>query len=270
VAAATPPARALRIVFVAPDEPSVLPIFFARVIPRLRGEIAAVAVVSPIYKRSSWLRQARQFIGAFGLREFLVEAAWFGWYKLADRVPGVMGSSRHHSVAGAARARGIDVVTPSDVNGPEFLTALRRIAPDLVVSVSCPQIFGRELLALPRLGCVNVHSALLPAYRGMLPTFWALARGERETGVTIHYMSPGIDGGDIIAQRAIPIGPDATLRSLMRQCKLAAADLVLETVARFRQGPVPAVPNPADEGSYFSFPTREDVRRFKALGRRLR
>jgi methionyl-tRNA formyltransferase len=257
VAARTRPP--LRVVFVTPDEPTVLPVFFERVIPRLRGEIAAVAVVSPIYKRSSWLRQARQFVGAFGLRAFLVEAAGFGWHKC-----------RRRSVAGLARAHGLGVLTPGDVNGADFLEALRDIEPDLVVSVSCPQIFGRELLALPRLGCVNVHSALLPAYRGVLPTFWALAHGERQTGVTVHYMSPGIDGGDIIAQRVIPIGPDDTLRSLMRRCKLVAADLVVETVARFREGAVSGVPNRVEEGSYHSFPEREDVLRFKALGRRLR
>ena len=125
-------------------------------------------------------------------------------------------------------------------------------------------------LRVPRLGCINVHSALLPHYRGMLPTFWALAQGERQTGVTVHYMTPGIDGGDIVAQRTIPISPQDTLHSLMRTCKRVAADAVIETVEHLREGSVSTIPNPADEGSYYSFPAREDVRRFKAAGRRLR
>lgn len=249
----------MRIVFVTPEEPSVMPVFFRKVIPRLGDEVAAVAVVSPIYKRSSWLRQAKRFAASFGLRAFAVEAAHYALEKAARR-----------SVKGLARSYRTPVLEPADVNAPEFLEQLRRMEPDLIVSVSCPQVFGEELLGLPRLGCINVHSSLLPAYRGMLPTFWVLAEGETGTGVTVHYMSAGIDEGGIIAQREIPIAPDETLQTLMRASKAVAADLVLETIDRFRDGPVPGRPNPVDEGSYFSFPAREDVARFRALGRRMR
>jgi methionyl-tRNA formyltransferase len=250
----------VRVVFATPEEPLAVPVFLEKIIPDLREEIAAIAVVSPIYKRSSWMGQAKRFIDAFGVREFLVEAVQFGYRK----------ARRRGSVRRIARSHGIPLLTPDDVNADEFLERLRDIDPDLVVSVSCPQIFGRELLELPRLGCVNVHSAPLPHYRGVLPTFWVLAQGEERTGVTVHYMTPGIDGGDILAQATIPIATDETLRSLMRKCKRVAAGLVLETVRRFRAGEVSTLPNPPDEGSYFSFPTRADVVRFKARGRRLR
>jgi methionyl-tRNA formyltransferase len=255
-----------RVVFVCPEEPSVMPLFFERVIPPLRAQIAAIAVVSPIYKRSSWLRQARQFADAFGVREFVLEAFGYLRYKIADLLP----FGRRYSVKRIARAGGLRLLTPESVNDADFLQELRALEPDLVISVSCPQIFGRELLELPRLGCINVHSALLPDYRGMLPTFWVLAEGEDHTGVTVHFMSPGIDGGEIIAQRRLDISPEETLHSLMRRSKAAAAELILETVAAFRDGAVATTPNPADEGSYYSFPQRDDVLRFKALGRALR
>lgn len=250
----------MKVVFATPDEPSVIPVFFEKLIPELREEIAAVAVVEPVFGTSSWISQAKRFIGSFGVREFLVEALHFGYHK----------ARRRHSVKGIARSHGLPLLTPENVNAPEFLRQLREIDPDLVISVSCPQIFGKDLLGLPRLGCINVHSAMLPDYRGMLPSFWVLAEGEDRTGVTVHYMSPGIDGGDIIGQTSVPIAREDTLRSLMRKCKTVAADLVLETVRRFREGEVRTLPNPAGEGAYFSFPTREDVVRFKARGRRLR
>lgn len=259
-------ASKLRIVFITPDEPSIMPVFFGRTIPALRDEIAAVAIVSPIYKRYSWLRQAQRFVHSFGLRDFVVEAAHFGYQKVADRVR----AGENRSVAAICHAHGVPVLTPENINGPDFLEQVRAVAPDLVISISCPQIFGADLLRLPRLGCVNVHSALLPNYRGMLPTFWVLAQGEAKTGVTVHYMTPGIDGGGIIAQREIPIDAHETLQSLMRKCKVVASELVLDTVDRFRAGPVAAAPNPPDEGSYFSFPERSDVMRFRALGRRMR
>jgi methionyl-tRNA formyltransferase len=262
--------RRLTLVFVAPEEPSVMPAFFNRALPRLGDEVAAVAVVRPIYSRSSWLTQARRFASAFGVRELALEAVQFGGYKAADAVARAARRGACHSVKGIAAAHRVPVLEPADVNSEEFLARLRAIDPDLVISVSCPQIFRAELLELPRLGCINVHSARLPHYRGMLPTFWALAAGDASTGVTVHYMTAGIDGGDIIGQETVPIAADDSLRSLMRRCKRVGADLVVATVDRFRAGPVAVSPNPADAGSYFSFPGRDDVRRFRAAGRRLR
>lgn len=260
----------MRVVFVAPEEPLVMPIFFGRVLGALDGQVAGVAVVSPVYKRWSWLSQARRFIDAFGLRDFLAEALGFARSKAADLLWATTRLGAPRSVARLARLHGVPILTPEDVNGAEFLDQLRALEPDVVVSVSCPQIFGRELLSLPAHGCINVHSALLPHHRGMLPTFWALAEGETHTGVTVHYMSPGIDGGEIIAQRRIPIGPGETLHSLMAACKREAAEAVLETVERLADGTVATAPNPPEEGSYHSFPTRADVQRFRARGRRMR
>jgi folate-dependent phosphoribosylglycinamide formyltransferase PurN len=250
----------IRIVFVTPEEPAVMPLFFERALPQLRGDVAAIAVVSPVYQRSSWIRQARQFVAAFGLRDFAVEAGHYAVAKLRPR----------RSVKAIAQAHGIPLLTPHDVNSADFLDALRARAPDLVISVACPQIFGAELLELPRLGCVNVHSALLPNYRGVLPTFWVLANNEHETGVTVHRMAEDLDSGEILVQRRVPITPDETLHSLMRRCKLVAAEAVLEAVTRFRSHRVEEFPNPAGEGSYYSFPARSDVLRFRALGRALR
>jgi methionyl-tRNA formyltransferase len=247
-----------------------MPAFFEKVIPAVADETAAVAIVSPVFKGSTRMGQARTFVDAFGVREFVAEAANYGYHRAADVARAAVPAGPHHSVRSIARSHGLTVLAPEDVNAPAFLERLRALEPDLVVSVSCPQIFREDLLALPPLGCINVHGALLPHHRGMLPTFWALARQEEHTGVTVHYMDAGIDGGRIIHQRTVPIGPDDTLRSLMKKSKRVAADAVLEVIDRFREGAVDAAPNPPGEGSYNSFPTREDVRRFKSLGRRLR
>jgi methionyl-tRNA formyltransferase len=259
----------MRVVFVAPEEPLILPLFFERTLPALGEQVVAVAVVSPIYKNSGWIQQSRRFVRSFGIRWFLIEVGRYSWNKVLDAVGRLVPMGRARSVRAAADRNGIRLLRPVDVNAPDFVASLRSMDPDLVISVSCPQIFRRPLLELPRLGCLNVHSALLPKYRGMLPTFWAMLNGERETGVTVHRMVEGIDGGDIILQRAVPIAADETLLSLMRKTKRAAADLVLESVKEFEAGTVSPTPNPADEGSYFSFPSRADVDRFRALGRRI-
>jgi methionyl-tRNA formyltransferase len=260
----------LRLVFLTPEEPSVMPLFYERAIPALGDRIAEIVIVSPIYRNSSWTKQARRFIGAFGVRDFLMESMVFAKDKAGDVTKRATSVGRFRTVRSVARAHGVPTHHVEDVNDPEFLDRLEAMSPDLVISVTCPQILKRRLLELPPLGCINVHSALLPHYRGMLPTFWVLANGERHTGVTVHYMTPGIDGGDIIGQVTIPIAPDDSLRSLMRKCKAAAADLVVDVVKRFERGSVSVLPNPPDEGSYFSFPGKEDVARFRALGRKVR
>jgi methionyl-tRNA formyltransferase len=260
----------MKVMFITPEEPSVVTSFYRKVLPEVADQVAAMAVVRPIYKNSSWTKQAKRFIRSFGWQIFVLEGLSFAWDKLVDRTHRLTGLGEARSVAGLAKAHGIRVLHPDDVNGQDFLNTVREIAPDLIISVACPLIFKDELLKIPRLACVNVHSSLLPLYRGMLPTFWVLLNQESETGVTVMYMNPGIDDGDIILQQRIPITDDESLRSLMAKCKSVAADLILETIGRFESDNVDSKPNPAESGSYFSFPTKADVKRFRALGRAVR
>lgn len=248
----------------------MMPVFYRKILPVVHDDIAALVVVSPIYRGSSWLKQARRFVRAFGVREFLLEISWYGYRKVRDLWARAWGRGSAYSIKGLAKQYGLPLLQPEDINDPEFAATLRRLEPDLIISVSCPQIFRKDLLRLPPLGCINVHSSLLPNYRGMLPTFWAMAGAEDETGVTVHYMSEGVDGGDILVQKKVPITTEDTLHSLMRKCKEAAADAVVETIGRFKDRAVVALPNRVEEGAYFSFPSRDDVARFRSLGRRLR
>ncbi len=146
-----------------------------------------------------------------------------------------------------AEARGIPVLTPEDVNAPESLAALRALAPDLAVVAAYGQFLKPALLALPARGCINVHPSLLPKYRGAAPVQWAIARGETETGVTILVVGERMDAGDIIAQQPEPIAPDDTAAPLLERLARRGADLLAETLAAFRRGPVRG--RPQDEAA---------------------
>jgi methionyl-tRNA formyltransferase len=258
------------VVFIAPEEPLVLPSFFERVLPVLGDQAAAVVVVSPTYENSGRVRQALEFLRSFGPRWSAIQLARYSWSMALDTVDRVVHLKHPRSVRAVCNRYGTRSLRPRDVNDPGFIALLRTIDPDLVISVSCPQIFRRQLLELPRLGCLNVHSAMLPKYRGVLPTFWALANDDPETGVTVHRMTDRIDKGDVIAQRRVSITPNETLLSLMRKTKRVGADLVLESVEAFDSGSVsPMVPGPTDQDSYVSFPARADVDRFRSLGRKI-
>src|SRR5512142_381574 len=113
-----------------------------------------------------------------------------------------------------ARAHGVPVLQPEKVRDGRLAAALAPLNPDVLVVAAYGRILGTDLLELAPLGAVNVHASLLPRWRGAAPIAWALAEGDRETGITIMQMDAGLDTGDILLQRAIDIGPDDTSETL--------------------------------------------------------
>lgn len=163
---------------------------------------------------------------------------------------------------------GIPTREVADVNAPDFLDDLRRQQVDLVVSLNCPQKLKRGLLDLPAHGCINVHFGKLPRYRGILPVFYALLNGEPSFGVTVHVMDEKLDNGDILAQRDVPIGPGDTLDTLYPKGFATAAALLDETLAAIDSGRPVRRPNPASEKTYYSYPSRDQIRQYRRLAAR--
>jgi len=114
----------------------------------------------------------------------------------------------------AALGAGLPVLQPEKVRSSDFFDEFRSLAPDLAVVAAYGQIFSRALLGVPRLGFINVHSSLLPAYRGAAPINWAIINGDQETGVTIMQVDPAMDSGPIVLQQAEPILPEDTAAEL--------------------------------------------------------
>ena len=104
--------------------------------------------------------------------------------------------------------------------------SLKAISPDACVVVAYGKILPAWMLSIPRLGCINVHASLLPKYRGAAPINWAIANGERETGVTIMQMDAGMDTGPMLAKRSIPIGDSETAPELISEARALGAELL--------------------------------------------
>jgi len=209
-----------------------------------------------------------RMLGPWG---FLRTGFAFAGYAAMDRFDRVLAFRNHYSVDGALRKLGVPRHHPSDVNEPAFLQLLRDLEVDLAVSIACPQIVRKELLALPPRGVINVHGALLPKYRGMLPSFWVLANGEKTTGVTVHYMNEKLDDGPIILQREMEILDTDTLHSLILRSKVGVgAELLAEAVALIEAGNVETRPNDAAQATSVRFPTAEAIRAFRERGRKVR
>jgi methionyl-tRNA formyltransferase len=174
----------------------------------------------------------------------------------------------HYSVEGVAREYGVPLHETSSVNATAYLDFLRSLNLDLVISINASQKFKGGILALPRLGCINVHGALLPRYRGRLPSFWVLANGEKETGATVHFMNEDLDDGPILLQERVEISENDTQDTIIRRTKALGARLLVEAIDRLERGTVTTQPNDREQATYFSFPTREDGLRLRQQGRR--
>lgn len=245
----------MRAVIITQDEPFATPVLLDELLGRKAGDIATVFIAPPTSKRESFPALMRRWWNAFGPVTFVRYGTRYALAKLLRRGP-----------AQVAARHGVTVADAPDVNAPEFLAHLRALEIDLIISVACPQIFRAEILALPPRGCINVHSGALPKYRGQLPTFWTLYHGEREAAVTVHYMNAKVDDGPILLQESTPIEPGESQASLMIRCKQIGGRMLAGTLNLLDRGAAPGRPNPREEATYFSFPTREQAREFRRRG----
>lgn len=163
------------------------------------------------------------------------------------------------SIVHLAWAQQIPVWQVGSLADPQTLALLMDLQPDVIVVACFSHIFPLTLLQLPRYGCLNLHPSLLPAYRGPLPLFWMARQGERQAGVTLHFLDEGLDTGDIVAQTAFAWPDGISLADLERRCADEGAQLLLVAMQQLAQGgELPRRPQPSEGRSYFSWPSVED------------
>jgi methionyl-tRNA formyltransferase len=126
----------------------------------------------------------------------------------------------------AALEIGLTVYQPKHVRDPDVIESLRRLTPEVIIVAAYGQILPKEILALPKYGCINIHASLLPLYRGAAPINWAIIHGETRTGNTIMLMEEGLDTGAILLQEAIPIDPTDTAGTLTEKLSALGAKLI--------------------------------------------
>lgn len=262
--------KPFRFLFITQEDPFYVRLFFEeflRAYPR-REEIAGV-VVAPTMGKKSLMKLVHQMYEFYGLRDFLVMGARYAFYKAANKLARVLPLGRFFSIEQVCAHYGVSVYAVPNVNHEEFLARLRALNPDLIVSVAAPQVFKAPLIALPRLGCINIHNSRLPKYRGMLPNFWQMYHGEKTVGTTIHRINAVVDDGEILLQSESPILAGESLDSLIQRTKRAGAKLMQQAIEALRDGTAGSVENAREEATYFTFPTRADVREFRRRGYRL-
>jgi folate-dependent phosphoribosylglycinamide formyltransferase PurN len=238
----------MRIYFLLVDEPFYTSACLEPLLARFGPSVAGAAFPAGFF---DWkrLRTTLALYGPFATASRVAKMAWTS----------IRGGDVHRQF----KARSIPVRDIADVNAPAFLDDLRALGVDLIVSLNTPQKLKRPILELPAHGCLNVHFGMLPRYRGLLPIFHAMLNGESSFGVTVHVMDEKLDNGEIVAQRAVPIGAGDTLDTLYPKAFATASELLAEAIDACARGAMTRRPNPAAEKTYYSYPTPEQIREYR-------
>lgn len=189
-------------------------------------------------------------------------AAWevVGVVAQPDRPAGRNLALQPPPVKAEALARGLPVMQPERARDAAVIEGVRAWAPDVAVVAAYGQILPQALLDVPRLGCLNVHTSLLPRWRGAAPIAWAIAEGDAETGVSLMRMEAGLDTGPVLATARTVIRADDTGSTLHDRLASMGASLVVDNLPAFAAGRLMAVPQPADGVTYARKIVRADAR----------
>ncbi len=257
----------MNVVFLCDDEPFNIPNTVQQIItasPHHHYTIVSFAGHGSIGNFSANLNR---YMSLFGILRFPIKLAGFirlkllAWLNVPTRIP--------HSLSQVSSRLNVEHFRLQKINSDKIREQLKALDPDVFISIACPEILKRKTLEIPRLGCWNVHSSLLPRNRGMMPSFWSLYKGD-QPGVTFHRMVRDVDAGEILLSREIDASiKDTTLEQLLWKSKNVAASLIVRGLAMLEAGKVELKPNPAAEATVNFFPTVEDVRKFREMGGRI-
>lgn len=149
-----------------------------------------------------------------------------------------------------ALEQGLTVYQPQKVKAPEFVELLHDLQPELIVVAAFGQFLSKEILELPKYGCINVHASLLPKYRGASPIQYAIIKGEKESGVTIMQMDIGMDTGAMLDKVVVPIAENTTMGELHDVLREQGAALLLQVIDKIAAGTAVAEPQDNEQATY--------------------
>lgn len=259
----------MTIEFLTQDDPLYILPFFDEFFRGYGGqfEIAQISSCRIMGKRSR-RKLAGELLYLYGAAGLFRLGARAVRNRLLGSRPMPKGAQRYYSLRQVASAYGVPYVLVSDPNSKEYRASLAARKPDLLASVACPIILKKPVLQIPPMGCINIHHAPLPHYQGMMPTFWQMYHQEKSVGVTIHHMTENLDDGDALLQDHSEIQAGETLDALIQRSKRHGAHCMAKVLDQLARGAVRRIPIDASKGSYFTFPTAEEVSTFRMHGYR--
>jgi methionyl-tRNA formyltransferase len=257
----------MRIEFLTQDDPVYILPFFDEFLRNYASQFTILQIsCSPTMGKRSRIQLLRELKTLYGVRGFLKLVGETAKYRMLGRLKKSREARQFYSLEQAARAYAVPYEKISNPNAAEFVESVRKRSADLIVSVACPYILKETLLAMPPRGCVNIHHAPLPRYRGMMPTFWQMFQGEKTVGVTVHFMASKVDEGEALLQDRLAIEPGETLDHLIRRSKRHGAHCIAKVLRQIESNSHVPLPLDRSKSSYFTFPTVAQIGEFRGRG----
>lgn len=246
---------------VTQDDPFYMPIFFDSFFKNLDNRVTIERVVLFDPFGENMLDLAQRMYGFYGPVNFVRRGIEYGIRTTLNRL-----GLQTYSVERLATRYGIQTEHRETVNQGSFVNRLQDT--DVLLSAASPEIFDADVLDAPDWGCLNVHTAALPKYRGMMPTFWALYHGDDEIGITVHTITEEIDKGQAVRRDTFAVESNDTLDDVIRRGKRRGGWLATAALEDVATGELTKSEITGEE-SYFSFPTPSDRRELQERGRKL-
>ena len=242
----------MRVVLISQNEPFYLAENFKYLIdifPKHSKIVGCVvANASPFGKKESFLTKSIKTLRIFGLKFFIYYTLKFIFSKLKGK-----------SIIKILKNNNIPIIKLNEsINSFKSVNIIKSHKPDLLISILGNQIFKKPIIDLAPLGCLNLHTALLPKYRGLMPTFWVLKNKEKYTGASVFFVDEKIDNGPILIQEKVVID-NKSLEELIIYTKKIGMEAVAKSVDLIKSGNFKLIKNDQNKMTYFSFPTRSDV-----------
>jgi len=253
----------MKIVIVTQEEPFYIPLCLSEIIKAFSTEIAAIIALPGLPYGYNYLTYIKKLYDIFGLFDFIKYGFLFLQYKIYDYID--IKHNRFYSIKRAAQKNNIPFYAVKNINSTESYNLLNLLKPDYLVSIAAPQVFKKRIIDLAH-HTVNIHGAKLPQYQGMMPGYWVLAKGEKNTGVTMHYIDENIDHGEIILQKEIEIAPNETFHSMQTKIALIGGLVIIEGIINLESGKHDLIQPDIQTQSYYSLPTKEAAKEFKKRG----
>lgn len=265
-----PPGRTLKKYVFIQDDAKNLPRVLDKFLREFADSTAGINLQANTQGKRTLAQTALDLYKVYGFWYFQWKLRGLVWSKLKGKIAGVLGLASPNTVPGVARKYNVPVHYTADVNSEEFRTLLRDLGVEFIVSISGTQLYKKDLRRQTPFGIVNCHGALLPKYRGLMPSFWTLANAEQWGGTSVHFVDKKLDNGPIVVQKRYRIWPHDTLEDIMSRSKDLAAEAIIECVRLVEAGNPPLTENPESQMTHFAMPTKEDVARFKNAGHRFK
>lgn len=252
----------MRIVIITQNEPFYLTKnlnYLLDILPEKTEVVGCVVSdVSPFGKKESFFIKAKKTYDIFGLKFFI----YYSLKYLKAKI------NLKNNIFEFLKSRYIPIIVLDEpINKPKSVNRIKSFKPDLLVSILGNQIFKYPILNLAPKGCINLHTALLPKYRGLMPSFWVMKNNEKKTGVSVFFVDEGIDSGPIIVQQEVEIG-NRTQEELINYTKKLGMEAIAKSINLIQNNAVNLIENDASKKTYFTFPSRQDVLEFNKNGKK--